>query len=78
MRNGSIEGIELKCPVVVEQRALRPDSGGAGKYRGGLGIDMQVRNLVDGKWNFEQTAALEAPALGHRRAARRASPAAIC
>ncbi len=32
---------------------LRADSGGAGKYRGGLGIDMRVRNLVEGKWNFE-------------------------
>src|SRR5262249_8068434 len=38
VRNGSIEGIELKCPVLVEGRALRTDSGGAGKYRGGLGI----------------------------------------
>jgi N-methylhydantoinase B len=53
VRNGSIEGIELKCPVLVESRALRTDSGGAGKYRGGLGIDMRVRNLVEGKWNFE-------------------------
>ena len=32
VRNGSIEGIELKCPVVVESRELRTDSGGAGKY----------------------------------------------
>ncbi len=53
VRNGSIEGIELKCPVMVEGRTLRTDSGGAGKYRGGLGIDMRVRNLVEGKWNFE-------------------------
>jgi len=53
VRNGSIEGIELKCPVLVEGRTLRTDSGGAGKYRGGLGIDMRVRNLVEGKWNFE-------------------------
>src|ERR1700730_3027874 len=41
VRNGSIEGIELKCPVLVESRALRQDSGGAGKHRGGLGIDMR-------------------------------------
>src|SRR6266849_701345 len=39
VRNGSIEGIELKCPVLVESRGLRQDSGGAGKFRGGLGID---------------------------------------
>ena len=55
VRNGSIEGIELKCPVLVEGRALRTDSAGAGKHRGGLGIDMQVKNLVEGRWNFEQT-----------------------
>jgi len=53
VRNASIEGIELKCPVVVESRALRTDSGGAGKHRGGLGIDTCVRNLVDGRWNFD-------------------------
>ena len=52
VRNGSIEGIELKCPVLVESRALRTDSGGAGKYRGGLGIDMRVRNLVEGTLEF--------------------------
>ncbi|MFL4979729.1 MAG: hydantoinase B/oxoprolinase family protein, partial [Xanthobacteraceae bacterium] len=55
VRNGSIEGIELKCPVLVEGRELRSDSCGAGKFSGGLGIDMRVRNLVEGKWNFEQT-----------------------
>ena len=53
VRNASIEGIELKCPVVVESRGLRTDSGGAGKYRGGLGIDTCVRNLIDGRWNFD-------------------------
>jgi N-methylhydantoinase B len=53
VRNASIEGIELKCPVVVEQRALRTDSGGAGKHRGGLGLDTSVRNLIEGRWNFD-------------------------
>ncbi|HZT50800.1 MAG TPA: hydantoinase B/oxoprolinase family protein, partial [Stellaceae bacterium] len=52
VRNGSLEGIELKTPVLIEERALRTDSGGAGKYRGGLGIDLRVRNLVDGRWNL--------------------------
>ena len=64
VRNGSIEGIELKCPVLVESRALRQDSCGAGKYRGGLGIDMQVRNLVEGHWNFEQTRRSKCPPWG--------------
>jgi N-methylhydantoinase B len=64
VRNGSIEGIELKCPVLVESRALRQDSGGAGKHRGGLGIDVRVRNLVEGKWNFEQTRRQNCPPWG--------------
>ena len=64
VRNGSIEGIELKCPVMVESRSLRPDSGGAGKFRGGLGIDMRVRNLVEGKWNFEHTRRQKCPPWG--------------
>ena len=64
VRNGSIEGIELKCPVLVEGRALRTDSAGPGKHRGGLGIDMQVRNLVEGRWNFEQTRRTVCPPWG--------------
>jgi N-methylhydantoinase B len=59
VRNGSIEGIELKCPVLVEGRSLRQDSCGAGKFRGGLGIDMRVRNLVEGRWNFEHAQRLK-------------------
>jgi len=64
VRNGSIEGIELKCPVVVESRALRQDSCGAGKYRGGLGLDTRVRNLVEGRWNFERTRRSKCPPWG--------------
>ncbi|TMH76143.1 MAG: hydantoinase B/oxoprolinase family protein [Betaproteobacteria bacterium] len=64
VRNGSIEGIEMKCPVLVKARALRRDSAGAGKFRGGLGIDMEVRNFVDGKWNFERANRRGCPAWG--------------
>jgi N-methylhydantoinase B len=64
VRNGSIEGIELKCPVVIESRGLRTDSCGAGKYRGGLGLDVRVRNLVEGRWNFEHTRRSKCPPWG--------------
>jgi N-methylhydantoinase B len=64
VRNGSIEGIELKCPVLVEGRGLRADSCGAGKHRGGLGVDMHVRNLVEGRWNFEHTKRQNCPPWG--------------
>ena len=64
VRNGSIEGIELKCPVVVEGRVLRTDSCGAGRYRGGLGLDTSVRGLVEGRWNFERTRRSKCPPWG--------------
>ena len=45
VRNGTLEGIELKTPVLVEGRTLRTDSGGPGKFRGGLGITRSYRLL---------------------------------
>ncbi|HEY7301371.1 MAG TPA: hydantoinase B/oxoprolinase family protein [Xanthobacteraceae bacterium] len=64
VRNGSIEGIELKCPVLIESRTLHQDSCGAGKYRGGLGINVQVRNFIDGRWNFEHARRRNCPPWG--------------
>jgi N-methylhydantoinase B len=55
VRNGTIEGIEMQNPVLVEERALRPDSGGAGKFRGGLAIDIRIRNFVEGRWNLSKS-----------------------
>ena len=37
VRNAPIETVELKTPVRVIRRALRANSGGAGKFRGGFG-----------------------------------------
>ncbi len=64
VRNGSIEGIELKCPVLVESRERRRDSGGAGLNRGGLGIDLKVRNFVEGRWNLQQPRRNKCPPWG--------------
>jgi N-methylhydantoinase B len=52
VRNAPIETIELKTPVIVEERALREDSGGPGKFRGGLGQQTRMRGLVDGTWSL--------------------------
>jgi N-methylhydantoinase B len=41
--NSPIEQAEAKYPVLVEHYALAQDSGGAGRHRGGLGIDRVVR-----------------------------------
>jgi N-methylhydantoinase B len=43
--NGPNEQAEAKFPVVVERFELIQDSGGAGKYRGGLGIARTTRAL---------------------------------
>jgi N-methylhydantoinase B len=43
---------------------LRTDSCGAGKYRGGLGLDTRVRGLVEGRWNFERTRRSKCPPWG--------------
>lgn len=52
VRNAPIEGLELKFPVRVEERALLQDSGGAGRHRGGLGLRTTVRSLADGTWTM--------------------------
>ena len=45
--NAPTEIIELEYPFRVEQYALRPNTGGAGKYRGGLGIIRELSLLTD-------------------------------
>jgi N-methylhydantoinase B len=45
--NSPIESLETRYPYVVDEYALRPDSGGAGKFRGGLGVRKVVRLLGD-------------------------------
>jgi len=42
------EVLESEFPLLVEEYALVTDSGGAGRYRGGLGIARQVRALEEG------------------------------
>jgi N-methylhydantoinase B len=41
--NSPNEQAEAKFPIVVERYALVPDSGGAGRHRGGLGVERVVR-----------------------------------
>ena len=46
IRGVPAEAIEAVSPVMMLKRELRPDSGGAGKYRGGLGQEIVLK--VDG------------------------------
>jgi len=55
VHNAPIEKMELRWPIVVNRRALRQDSGGAGQFRGGLGLDVEVHGLVDGSWTLADT-----------------------
>ncbi len=64
VRNSPIEALEQRFPIVVERRGLRLDSAGAGKFRGGLGLDVRVRNLVEGKWNLPVTGRYRFPPWG--------------
>nr|WP_315526860.1 hydantoinase B/oxoprolinase family protein [uncultured Achromobacter sp.] len=41
------EALEIEYPLLVDEYALVNDTGGAGKYRGGMGIARQIRSLHD-------------------------------
>jgi N-methylhydantoinase B len=47
VRSAPIELQEIQYPFLVEEFALRMDSGGAGEHRGGLGVDLTYRALQD-------------------------------
>ncbi len=49
VRNTSMEVLEHKSPIFHERLELRQDSGGAGEWRGGLGIWREVRFLATGE-----------------------------
>lgn len=49
-KNLPAEFIEQRFPVKVERVGLAMDSGGPGKYRGGLGYVKELRTLVDGHY----------------------------
>ncbi len=47
MSNLPVETLEARYPLRVEEYSLRPDSGGAGRWRGGLGLIRQYRLLAE-------------------------------
>jgi N-methylhydantoinase B len=56
--NLPIEALESEFPILVERYALVPDSGGPGRFRGGLAVVREVRglhgDLVIGGWGCNQ------------------------
>ncbi|WP_068875354.1 MULTISPECIES: hydantoinase B/oxoprolinase family protein [unclassified Phenylobacterium] len=45
---GSIEALEATSPLLFRRKEFRPDSGGPGRHRGGLGQEVEVENLSNG------------------------------
>ena len=45
--NTPIESLEAEQPLIVERYSLAPDTGGPGKYRGGLGMVREFRVLAE-------------------------------
>lgn len=48
-----IEATEHTGPVIIWRKELRPDSGGAGRYRGGLGQFMEVGAVEGHEFDFQ-------------------------
>ncbi len=46
--NLPVEALELEYPILLDEYCLVPDSGGAGRHRGGLGMARQIRIRHDG------------------------------
>jgi len=49
--NSPVEQAEAKYPILIENYALRDDSGGAGRWQGGLGTEKTVRALSEFNFN---------------------------
>lgn len=52
VRNTPIELLESRYPLFFDRFSLRTDSGGAGRFRGGLGIELAVRAHYPALVNF--------------------------
>ena len=72
-----VEATENTGPIIIWRKELRPDSGGAGRYRGGLGQYMEV-GAVDGhEFDFQAMFdRVDHPARG-RQGGQNGSPTAI-
>lgn len=47
LANNPVETVEAELGVEIQRYALRPDSGGAGRWRGGCGMELTFRALTD-------------------------------
>ena len=61
VRNTPVELQEIHYPFLVEYHRLREDSGGPGRFRGGLGIELQYRSMDKSTVNVMLERILEPP-----------------
>lgn len=59
-----IEAIEMRYPLRVEQYGLIPESGGAGQFRGGMGLRKEIRYLEGSGYFTNRSDAQKYPANG--------------
>ena len=57
--NLPVEALEMEYPLMVEKYALSENSGGAGKYRGGMGVVRAIRILEESQDSMLVSAATE-------------------
>lgn len=70
VRDVSVEWSEVDAPVVFEKRELIPDSGGPGRWRGGLAEELVLRGHVDGELDASEPMVLSGSAGRMRSPAR--------
>ncbi len=61
--NLPVEALEMEYPLMVEKYALSENSGGAGKYRGGMGIVRAIRIMEESEASVLISAATERAAI---------------
>jgi N-methylhydantoinase B len=49
-RNTPIEVLEIRTGMMIDRLELRQDSGGAGKFRGGLGVQRDIHFVAEGEF----------------------------
>ena len=63
--NMPIEAVENEYPLLVKEYSLIPDSGGAGEYRGGMGVAREITILHDNTTFSGRADSYKTQALGH-------------
>jgi N-methylhydantoinase B len=61
VRNTPVELQEIKYPVLIDKHAFRADSGGAGRFRGGLGLEVAYRMLQSCRANINCERTVDPP-----------------